>query len=96
MLHVDGIDIGADIIHGTDFFPERLLHNIEKNRIDDIDLFRARSKAILLPGRLLDAVLDQHKMKPDAFHAAGKMVQKIVLHMGSFQKSIIFKISCGI
>ena len=88
MLYVDGIDISPDVIHGAAFLPKRLLHDIEKDRKDDVDLLRTSRETILLPGSLLDAVLNQHKMKPDAFHAAGKMFQKIVLHGISFLVSI--------
>ena len=97
MLCIDGVDIGPDIIHRTMLFLQRLLHNVEHHSKDQIQLLSKRQESILLPSRLLGAVLDQQRIQAYILHPSWKMFQKFILHLVPlYLKSVIFNISCGI
>ena len=73
MPGIDRVDISAYIIHRTVFLLQGLLHDIEHDCEDQVQLLSQRQETVLLPSRLLGAVLDQQRIKPDILHPSGKM-----------------------
>ncbi len=68
ILHIHGVDISADIIHGAVLLLQGLLHDVKQHSKNHVHLFVHLHKPVLLPGGLLDAVLEQHGIKAYAFH----------------------------
>ena len=58
ILHIDGINIGADIVHGAAFLPQGLLHNIQEDSENHVELLVHCLEFVFFPCGLLDAVLD--------------------------------------
>ena len=74
ILDVDRVDISADIVHRTVLFLQRLLHDVEHHGKDQVELLVCLLKSMLLPGRFLQAVLDQDRVQPYIFHPSRKML----------------------
>ena len=83
MLYIDRVDVCADVIHGTVFFFQRLLHNVQHDCENHIQLFVNFQKTILPPDCLLTAVLYQDCIQSHVFHSFWKVFQKIVLHLST-------------
>ena len=73
MPGIDRVDISAYIIHSAALLFQGLLHDIEHDGKNQVQLLPQSQETELLPGCLLGAVLNHQRIKPHILHPFGEI-----------------------
>ena len=71
---IEGINVRPYIVHRAVHFPQGLLHNIQHNRKNHINLLVRLHKSVLLPRLFCHTVLQKKRIHADMLHSPGELL----------------------
>ncbi len=71
---IEVVNIRANVVHRAAHLPQRLLHNVQHHRKNQIDLLIRRHKTKLLPRLFCHTVLQKKRIHADMLHSLGELL----------------------